>query len=99
MSERDKLPYWPAMMLRKTAASYLDLSEAALEREVSSGILPLPVNLGGKPHWHREQIDATLADLSGAGDWRAQSNLYNEPANAYDQWKADERRQKAREGK
>lgn len=84
------------MMLCKTAAAYLDLSEAAFEREVSSGTLPMPVILGSKPHWHREQIDAMLADLSGAGDWRATSNLYREPPNAYDDWKAQEAREKMR---
>lgn len=31
-------PYWPAMMLRKTAAAYCELSEAAFEREVASGL-------------------------------------------------------------
>lgn len=64
------------MMLRKTAAAYCELSEAAFEREVASGALPMPVLLGGKPHWHREQIDQHLADLAGAGDWRATSKLY-----------------------
>lgn len=78
MRNGDKLPYWPAMMLRKTAAAYLDMSEAAFEREVSSGTLPMPVILGNKPHWHRDQIDTMLADLSGAGDWRATSKLYSE---------------------
>ena len=70
------LPFWPAMMLQKTAAAYCELSVAAFEREVATGTLPMPVILGGKPHWHREQIDAMLADLSGAGDWRSSSNLY-----------------------
>lgn len=76
MEARVTAPYWPAMMLRKTAAAYCELTEAAFEREVSTGALPMPVLLGGKPHWHREQIDQALADLAGAGDWRAQSNLY-----------------------
>jgi len=98
MRDGDKLPYWPAMMLRKTAAAYLDMSEPAFEREVSSGTLPMPVILGNKPHWHREQIDAMLADLTGAGDWRARSNLYREPPDAYDEWKAQERRDKLRRG-
>lgn len=69
-------PYWPAMMLRKTAAAYCDMSEAAFEREVASGTLPMPVIFGGKPHWHRDQIDQHLADIAGVGDWRASSNLY-----------------------
>lgn len=76
MRDGEKLPYWPAMMLRKTAAAYLDMSEAAFEREVASGALPMPVFLGRKPHWHREQVDQHLADMSGTGDWRATSNLY-----------------------
>lgn len=73
-----KLPYWPAAMLRKTAAAYLDMSEAAFQREVACGALPLPIVLGGKPHWHRDAIDQRLADLSGVGDWRASSKLYQE---------------------
>lgn len=99
MRDGEKLPDWPAMMLRKTAAAYLDLSEAAFEREVSSGALPMPVLLGGKPHWHREQIDQHLADMTGAGDWRATSNLYREPPNAYDEWKAQERQNSLRRKK
>lgn len=78
MRNGDKLPYWPAAMLRKTAAAYLDISEVAFERDVACGALPLPFILGGKPHWHRESIDQSLADLSGGGDWRAESKLYQD---------------------
>lgn len=69
-------PYWPAMMLRKTAAAYCDMSEAAFEREVASGTLPLPIIFGGKPHWSRTQVDEYLAQLTGEDDWRATSSLY-----------------------
>lgn len=72
----ERIPHWPQMMLQKTAAAYCELSVAAFEREIASGVLPMPVILGGKPHWHREQIDQCLAALAGAGDWRASSNLY-----------------------
>jgi len=96
MRDGSKLPYWPAMMLRKTAAAYLDMAETAFEREVSSGVLPMPVILGGKRHWHRDQIDQYLALLISGGDWRATANLYREPLNAYDEWKAQQRRDKAR---
>jgi len=72
----ERIPDWPAMMLRKTAAAYCELSEAAFEREIASGVLPMPVILGGKPHWHRDQIDEHLANLAGTGDWRASINLY-----------------------
>lgn len=73
-------PYWPAMMLRKTAAAYCELSEAALDREVSDGRLPPPIILGGKLHWHRAKIDAALERLAGTGDWRAKTKLYGNAA-------------------
>lgn len=76
---RSNLPDWPAMMLRKTAAAYCDLSEAAFEREVKAGRLSVPVMFGGKPHWHRESIDKFLAVISEqVQDWRADSLLYRE---------------------
>ena len=74
------LPFWPAMMLRKTAAAYCDLSEAAFDREVSDGRLPSPVVFGGKLHWRRTAIDTALDRLTGAGDWRAKSKLYSDAA-------------------
>lgn len=64
------------MMLRKTAAAYLDMPEAAFEREVVSGCLPMPILFGGKERWSREQIDQYLSNLTDGGDWRATSNLY-----------------------
>ena len=68
---------WPVMMLRKTAAEYLELSEAAFEREVMSGVLPAAIMLGGKSHWYRRELDKYLDQLVGAGgDWRAESKLY-----------------------
>ena len=67
------------MMLRKTAAAYCDMSEAAFEREVSKGRLPAPVMFGGKPHWHRVSIDRDLERIAGiVSDWRAKSPLYNQ---------------------
>jgi hypothetical protein len=87
MRDGDKLPYWPAMMLSKTAAAYLDISETAFKREVAIGVMPEAVALGGKPHWHRETIDRHLAELSGGGDWRATSNLYANSAGTGD-WRS-----------
>ena len=69
---------WPAMMLRKTAAAYVELSEAAFEREIIAGNLPGPVKLGNRDHWHRKELDAYLDRLTGnGGDWRNQGPLYN----------------------
>lgn len=58
---------WPAMMRRKTAAEYVDMSEAAFEREIIAGRLPAGVIFGGREHWSREAIDRALATLTGAG--------------------------------
>lgn len=67
----------PRMMKRATAAEYCQLSEAAFEREVMAGRLPMPVKLGGRDHWCRVQIDAFLDRLTGAGnveDWQREFN-------------------------
>lgn len=56
---------WPAMMKRKTAAEYCDMSEAAFEREIMAGRLPAGVIFGGREHWSREAIDRALAQLTG----------------------------------
>lgn len=56
---------WPAMMKRKTAAEYCDMSEAAFEREIIAGRLPAGIIFGGREHWRREALDAAFARLSG----------------------------------
>ena len=72
---------WPAMMLQKTAAAYVELSVAAFEREIIAGNLPGPVKLGGKDHWHRRELDDALDKLTGrAIDWRKESKLYGAAA-------------------
>lgn len=71
-------PDWPAMMLRKTASAYCDMSVSAFEREVSKAHLPASVMLGGKPHWHRVSLDRNLERIAGMmNDWRKSSPLYN----------------------
>lgn len=56
---------WPAMMTRKTAAEYCDLSEPAFEREVAAGRLPIGVNFGGREHWRKAALDKALDVLTG----------------------------------
>ena len=56
---------WPAMMVRKNALAYLDLSEAAFEREIASGRIPDGVMFGGKPHWYKAALDKALAVIAG----------------------------------
>jgi hypothetical protein len=65
------------MMLRKTAAKYCDLSEAAFEREVNAGRIVAPVMFGGRPHWHKAALDQDLKRIAGLmADWRTESKLY-----------------------
>ena len=59
---------WPRMMRRKTAASYLDMSEAAFEKEIAQGRLPDGVMFGGRVHWRKDAIDAAIARLTGEVD-------------------------------
>lgn len=59
---------WPQSMKRKTAAEYVDLSEAAFEREVAAGRLPAPISLGGRDHWSRDALDAAIRLLAGTED-------------------------------
>lgn len=62
---------WPALMRRKTAATYLDMSEAAFEREVLAGRLPQPETWGGRDHWRKEAIDAAInPQHHGEPEWR-----------------------------
>lgn len=56
---------WPRMMRRRTAAEYVDMTEAAFEREVLAGRLPSPVLLGGRDHWSQLALDRGLARLTG----------------------------------
>lgn len=56
---------WPALMRRKTAAEYCDMSEAAFEREIAAGRLPIGKMIGGKEHWSRQSLDASIARLMG----------------------------------
>lgn len=67
LTRRGAFPrYWPQAMKRKTAAAYLDMSEAAFEREVFQGRLPASFVLGGREHWLRDAIDRALDHLSGS---------------------------------
>lgn len=58
-------PHWPAMMVRKTAMAYLDLSEVAFEKEIAAGRIPDGVMFGGRPHWYKAALDSALAVIAG----------------------------------
>lgn len=59
---------WPEMMKRKTAAEYCDMSEAAFEREVLAGRLPMGVQFGGREHWRKAALDKALDYITGSID-------------------------------
>lgn len=75
-------PDWPRMMQRRTAALYCDMTEREFELEVSAGVFPLPVEVGGAPRWSRVQLDAALDRLTGdrVPDWRKQAKFYAKKA-------------------
>ena len=56
---------WPAMLTKRTAMAYLDLSDTAFEREIAAGRLPPGVLFGGRPHWYRAALDNALAVIAG----------------------------------
>lgn len=68
------------MMKRRTAAAYLDLSIAELEREIAAGRLPQPIMLGNGLHWSRAEIDTCIERMTGGeestDDWRLKTKLY-----------------------
>ena len=74
----EKLPAWPRMMKRATAAAFCDLSEAEFDREVAAGRLPIPVKLGRADHWSHQHLVDALAKIEGAvaNDWRQRANHY-----------------------
>lgn len=65
MTRDGRMPFWPRLMRRRLAALYCDLSEAAFEREVVAGRLPMPVSLAGQDHWCRVGLDQALDRLTG----------------------------------
>ncbi|SLK04037.1 hypothetical protein [Novosphingobium mathurense] len=71
---------WPALMKRKTAAEYCDLSEQAFLREVASGRLPPAVLFGGRDHWHKEALDRALALLCGEREDDAEAEFWRRTA-------------------
>ena len=81
MRDGNKLPYWPAMMLRKTAMAYCDMSEATFMGEVAVGAFPEPVKLGARYYWSRVELDKAIDRLFGDHeivpyDWRQDSPIY-----------------------
>jgi hypothetical protein len=64
MGEPQQIARWPAMMKRKTAAEYCDMSEAAFEREIITGRLPAGIMFGNREHWSKEALDGAFARLA-----------------------------------
>lgn len=73
---------WPHMMKTDTAAQYCDLSRAAFLREVATGRLPSPVNLGGRDHWFKPALDKALANIAGAASNDYEEEFWNRGATA-----------------
>jgi len=65
MTAQAVIARWPAMMSRKTAVEYCDVSDAAFEREIAAGRIPEGTMFGGKPHWRKDVLDKALAIVAG----------------------------------
>lgn len=57
---------WPALMLKRTAAEYCDMAEAAFLREIAAGRFPAGVMVGGRERWRKDALDAAIARLGGS---------------------------------
>lgn len=57
---------WPALMRKKTAAGYCDMSEAAFLREIAAGRFPSGVMVGGQERWRIDALNAAIARLECA---------------------------------
>jgi excisionase family DNA binding protein len=44
----------------KSACEFLDIGETKFRELVTSGDLPKPFDLGGRPHWHYSDLDSYL---------------------------------------
>lgn len=78
-----RLPDWPRLMKKATLAAYLDMSSVDIEREMIAGRLPMPIDIGGVPHWSRTAVDASIENITGESeldDWRKGQPLYGDAA-------------------
>lgn len=51
------MPNAPRLMTYRTAKEYLDIGETKLRALVAAGEIPSPVEIGGRPHFDREELD------------------------------------------
>lgn len=67
-------PFWPRVMRRELAASYLSISPGIFDREVRAGKLPKPISITvGINGWVKDDLDAAIEDRRNAkileNDW------------------------------
>ncbi|MEN1682103.1 MAG: helix-turn-helix domain-containing protein [Planctomycetota bacterium] len=48
---------WPPVMGIKRCCEYLDIGETKFRELIGAGEIPEPFGLGGRHHWHREDLD------------------------------------------
>jgi predicted DNA-binding transcriptional regulator AlpA len=65
------LPYWPLLLRREHAASYLGMSPGTFDAECRAGRMPAAIPITGTlKGWHRGDLDAWVEDRRAlaAGD-------------------------------
>jgi predicted DNA-binding transcriptional regulator AlpA len=67
----DAVPPWRrALLRRRAAARYLDMSPAKLDRLNAAGMCPRPVRIGGVVAWRRAELDGWVrAGCPGRAEW------------------------------
>lgn len=65
VADLEGLPYWPRMLSREQAASYVGVSTTQFDREVSAGRWPPPERRGNRITWDRRLIDRVQDKTSG----------------------------------
>jgi predicted DNA-binding transcriptional regulator AlpA len=70
------LPYWPRVLRRELAATYLGLSPSAFDNAVNEGTLPAPVPVYGTVKgWDRADLDAWVENQKTADTGRGWAGL------------------------
>ncbi|TWT35881.1 hypothetical protein KOR34_07770 [Posidoniimonas corsicana] len=59
---------WPAAMGIRHCCEYLDIGRTKFGEIVKAGELPKPFQLGGRPHWLREDLDRYVRKLARRRD-------------------------------
>ena len=73
-TQKEPLPYWPALLRRSKAEAYCDLTAGKFEMAIAEGKLPYPIWIAGQERWRRAEIDQYIEDPYDR-DWLSKTPL------------------------